>query len=52
MCVKERQRAYTCAHAHAQWICMMDPLQLELEVVVSHPAWVLRAELRSSVKAI
>jgi hypothetical protein len=40
-----------CVGVAAETRGMLDPLELELQVGVSHPVWVLRTKLRASGRA-
>lgn len=48
MCV----RVCVCVRVHGSQKIVLDPMNLKLQVVVSHPIWVLRTELRYLVRAI
>lgn len=50
-CVRECMYAYLCAGTPRGQRCWI-LLELELQVVVSHPVWVLGTTLESSVQAI
>jgi hypothetical protein len=39
-------------HVHRSQKRVLDPLELELQVVVSHPKWKLESELGSSARAV